>query len=115
MRANTLFREEELFDLRSENLNILIKLLKERAEQYNWTGPGGIAMVPENLANAVGSPQVNIITQYGEKTLDKLRQWEQMYISTQTRVAQDTHMLYRLLMGSLSLGAKRKIMLCEAD
>ena len=109
-----LFREEELFDLSSENLNILIKLLKERAEQYNWIGPGGIAMVPENPAAAIG-PEVNVITQYGEKTLDELRLWEQTYISTQTRVAQDTHMLYRLLMGSLSLDAKRKIMLREAD
>ena len=74
-----LFREEELFDLSSENLNILIKLLKERAEQYNWIGPGGIAMVPENPAAAAG-PEVNVITQYGEKTLDELRLWEQTYI-----------------------------------
>ena len=68
-----LFREEELFNLGSKNMNILIKLLKERAKQYSWTGLGGIAKVPENLASAIGGPQVNIITQYREKTLDNLR------------------------------------------
>jgi hypothetical protein len=53
----------------------------------------------------------NLIANYGTLTLEQVARWERTYIATQSRTAQDTYMLYTCLVSSLTVAAKKKIMI----
>ena len=53
----------------------------------------------------------NIIENYGLVTLEQVVDSELRYINDRDRKAQDTYMLYRCLMSSLTSKAKKKVMI----
>ena len=99
---------DEPFDCSPEGLFQFLRSLEDRAYEYGWNDEvTGIMMIPTDPDN----PDVlsNLLTNYGEVKMEEVRAFEMTYISTQSRAAQDTHMLYACIMNSLSREGKTKI------
>ena len=108
--CESLFHDSDsCFDCEAGELFDLLKLLEDRARKNNWTGAGGIPMIPEDVDNPLVGTPVNLITSYGVKTYEELLAWERTYINTPTPNSQDTGMLYECLMNSLSDKGRAKI------
>jgi hypothetical protein len=117
--SKSMYPEDSLFELDKDALPTFIKFTKERAINYKWVRPantgGGILQV-ENPPVAGGpATWTNVVTNYGEKTLEEIRTHEEAYIATPTRKAQDSNMLYHCLMNSLSVTAKESILMWEDE
>ena len=100
---------DELFDCSPEGLFQFLRSLEDRAYEYGWNDEAtGIMMIPTDPDN----PDVlsNLLTNYGEVKMEDVRVFEMTYINTQSRAAQDTHMLYACIMNSLSKEGKPKFM-----
>ena len=100
---------DEPFDCSPEGLFQFLRSLEDRAYKYGWNDEAtGIMMIPTDPDN----PDVlsNLLTNYGEVKMEEVRAFEMTYISTQSRAAQDTHMLYACIMNSLSKEGKPKFM-----
>ena len=99
---------EETYDCQPEGLFQFLRTLEDRAIEYGWDDDiSGILQIPLNLANPM--ELTNLLTNYGEITLEAIRAFEETYISTQCRAAQDANMLYMCIMNSLSKEGKTKI------
>ena len=77
-----------------------MKALKDRAMTCGWSNPNGILMIPPdiNFPNITRS----LLVDYGTLTYESVRDKEISYIDADTRATQDTSMLYRCIMNSLS-------------
>jgi hypothetical protein len=92
----------ELFDLAPERLLTFIEKLSQRAKEFGWsTDIVGIMFIPED---PLGAPTEmdNLLENYGSISMARIRAFEETYITTGTRVGQDTDMLYHCLMASLT-------------
>ena len=106
---------DDLFDCVPEDLNQFLKTLSDRASEYSWNDEVvGIMMIPEDPTDP-STVYKNLLTNHGEITLEQVRRFEESYIMTATRAAQDTSMLYQCLMASLSKQGKTKIMVWEGQ
>lgn len=108
-------KETDRFDATPEKLRQFRALLSNRAREFQWTADGGILLIPKDPTAPLGVENVNLIDHYGERSLETLKQWEETYIRTPTRMAQDTHMLYNCIMNSLSPEGKDKVELWRDD
>ena len=72
-------------------------------------------MIPNDIDNPEQPPHTCIITNYGQINIDHIRIYETTFISTPTRPAQDTTMLYHRLMNSLSAEALDMITIWKND
>lgn len=108
--------DDELFDVETEDLHGFVNAVGERAEEFGWLQIGaGILQIPDDPLHPVEGTPTNLITNYGEISMTDLRAWENTYITTNTRAAQDTSMLYHCLMNSLTQAGKDKIMLWKSE
>ena len=99
---------EEMYNCQPEGLFQFLRTLEDQAIEYGWDdGVSGILQIPLDLANPMDL--TNLLTNYGEITLEAIRAFEETYISTQCRAAQDANMLYMCIMNSLSKEGKTKI------
>jgi hypothetical protein len=114
--SKSVFDDGATYEADDEQMHNFTKGVKERGEEYGWISPGGgILMIPPDPLQPMIGPHVNIVTNYGEKTLEEVRAWETTFLATQTRAAQDSQMLFDCLMHSLTEEAKTRIRLHEAD
>jgi hypothetical protein len=101
--------EEELYDCRPDGMTQFLQSLSIRATEYGWEDDiGGIMQIPEDPANPLADTN-NLIENYGRITIETIRAFETSYIAMQIRPAQDTYMLYKCLMKSISKEGKSKI------
>ena len=101
--------EEELYDCRPDGMTQFLQSLSIRATEYGWEDDtGGIMQIPEDPANPLSDTN-NLIENYGRITIETIRAFETSYIAMPIRPAQDTHMLYKCLMKSISKEGKSKI------
>ena len=104
--------EEDLFDCSSEDLYSFLKALKERAREFGWDEPGvGILSIPDEPHNP--NEFKSLIDYHGEISMETIRAFEETYIDSESRAAQDTAQMYRCLMTSMSKEGKRKILVWE--
>ena len=108
-KATQKLDNEELFDSSPENMHHFLKLLEYRANEYGWDSyVGGILWIPED-SNDPNSELRYLPSEYGRVSLEQITQFEETYLGTQQRVAQDAYMLFKCLMDSLSKEAQMKI------
>ena len=104
--------EEDLFDCSSEDLYSFLKALKERAREFGWDEEGvGVLSIPDDPENPTEFK--SLIDHHGEVAMETIRAFEETYIDSESRAAQDTAQLYRCLMTSMSKEGKRKILVWE--
>jgi hypothetical protein len=109
-RFSTKKLDEELCDCHPDGMIQFLQSLSVRALEYGWDNEvNGILQIPEDPADALSDTN-NLIESYGMLTLESVRAFEASYIvALQVRPAQDTHMLCKCLMNSISKEGKSKI------
>ncbi|KAI2496052.1 hypothetical protein MHU86_18473 [Fragilaria crotonensis] len=97
---------DDLFNCEADNLFQFLKDVQDRADEMGWTG--GILNITLN-ADEPDEREENLIENYGTLTLEQVVISELQYIEEEGRPAQDTYMLYKCLMASLTTDAKKKV------
>lgn len=106
----------ELFDCQPDKLRSFLENLERRAQAFGWsTANTGITMIPDDLLNLANTTHRNLITNYGQLTIAHIHDYEDSYIHSATRYAQDTTMLYHCLMNSISSSALDSITIWKED
>jgi hypothetical protein len=118
-RFSTEKLDEELYDCHPDGMIQFLQSPSVRALEHGWDNEvNGILQIPEDPADALSDTN-NLIESYGMLTLESVRAFEASYIALQVRPAQDTHMLYKCLMNSISKEGKSKITIwkdqCHVD
>jgi hypothetical protein len=86
-------------------LNMFMAALYSKSREYGWDH---ILEVPRDL-QAPMMDLVNVLTNYGELTLEHLQAFAATYVATPTRVAQDSIMLYECIWNTLSKNRRSKV------
>jgi hypothetical protein len=101
--------DEELYDCKPDGMIQFLQSLTVRATEYGWDNEvSGILQIPEDPADVLSETD-NLIESYGMITIESVRTFETSYIALPVRPAQDTYMLYKCLMKSISKEGKSKI------
>jgi hypothetical protein len=114
-RYSTEKLDEELYNCQPDGMIQFLHSLSVRALEYGWDNEvTGIMMIPEDAANVLSNIN-NLIENYGQISLDTILAFETTYIDQPIRPAQDTYMLYKCLMNSISKEGKSKIMIWRSQ
>ena len=79
---------------------------KEEHHVFGWRD--AILEIPSDITNPLGGTK-NLLTHYGELTLEHLRAWGKTYLHGISRAAQDTSHLHLCLMMSFTKAGKDKV------
>jgi hypothetical protein len=114
-RYSTEKLDEELYNCQPDGMIQFLHSLSVRALEYGWDNEvTGIMMIPEDATNVLSNIN-NLIENYGQISLDTIQAFEATYIDQPIRPAQDTYMLYKCLMNSISKEGKSKIMIWRSQ
>ena len=100
---------KEPFECKADNLYQFLKDIQDRADKMGWSD--GILNITLEVTDDNEPVQEKLIDNYGTISLEQVVESELQYINEQGREAQDTFMLYKCLMASLSNSAKKRISL----
>ena len=108
-KATTKLDDEELYDCTPGNMFHFLKLLKQRANEHGWDDEGtGILWVPEDHDDPTSELRY-MPTEYGRISMEQITKFEKSYLGLESRAAQDSYILYKCLLSSLSKEARMKI------
>jgi len=105
---------EELFDCVPENLFTFLKSQTDRARDHDWMGGARILDIAQGPHDIMPYTD-NLLTSYGNISIETIRTFKDSYIGNQVRPAQDTHNLYQFLMNSISDLGKSNVLIWEVD
>jgi hypothetical protein len=108
MATKSLFPTDEKFDVEPSKFNTFMHKLAARATDLGFVNQGRIAHIPMDI-NQPDQELINIFEDYGTRTLEQIRAKEETYLGQQTRNAQDSKILYDLLMASISTQGHERI------
>ena len=94
------------FECEADGLFQFLRDVRDRANEMGWME--GILNVRMNDDDEHPVHE-NLLDNYGRISLEQVKTSEGLYIGEEDRKAQDTYMLYRCLMASLSSYAKKRI------
>ena len=108
-KATKRLDSEDLFDCSPENMHHFLKLLEYRASEHGWDDYiSGVLWIPEDATDP-NSELRYLPNEYGRVSIEQISAFEKTYLGTEQRVAQDSYMLFKCLMNSLSKEARMKI------
>ena len=100
---------EELYDCTPSNMIHFLKLFEQRASEHGWNDEAtGILWVLEDHRDPVSELRY-MPTEYGKISIEQITRFEKSYLGLESRVAQDSYMLYKCLTSSLPKEARIKI------
>jgi hypothetical protein len=103
--------DDELYDCQAGGLYQFLATLHIRSQEFGWNHPvNGIMLIPD-IPNDPNSPTKYLIDNCGQIPLETIREFETTYLQIGCRPAQDTIMLFKCLMASISKEAKNKILI----
>jgi hypothetical protein len=94
---------ETPFDGQAENVSLFLANTQERSRRFGWSTT--LTIPDANNANR------NLITEYGQVTMQEVMARAQQYIGQPTRDAQNSDMLYHYIMNSLTDSFKSEVLL----
>eukprot|EP00979_Chaetoceros_neogracilis_P015197 scaffold5509_cov185-Chaetoceros_neogracile.AAC.1 len=105
------------FACEEQNLSAFIRLLGYKASSYGWQDVryGGIIDIVLEGTSEEPTKTINLLSRYGEVTLTEVQHSVRGYMHEQARACQDEHMLFNTIMNTLTIEAKRKVILYERD
>ena len=114
-KATARLDNEELFDCTPDNMHHFLKMFCQRANEYGWDDDvTGVLMIPDDHEDA-NSELRYLPTHYGEISLEKITLFEKSYLGGTQRSVQDSYMIYKCLMNSLSKEGKMKVEAWERE
>ena len=90
------------YDLTDKNLKLCLGEIDQRSDEASW---GRVFNVPEDITNP-NSNTINLLTHYGQLTLDQVRAFATTFIGHESRLAQIDSQLATCLLKSLTTSAK---------
>jgi hypothetical protein len=115
-RFSTEKLDEELYDCHPDGMIQFLQSLSVCALEHRWDNKiDGILQIPEDPADVLSDTN-NLIESHGMLALESVRAFEAFeasHVVLQIRPVQDTHMLYKCLMNSISKEGKSKTMICK--
>jgi hypothetical protein len=111
----SLFPSGEGFEVEPNKFQMMVNLTANRGPDLGFFQPGHIAMIPPDPANPGAGPFINIITDYGQVTLDQVIAWETTFIANNDQNSQDSKILHDLLMASLTTTGLVRIQIWHAQ
>ena len=110
-RATKAVNGEYLYDCTPGNLFGFLRDVEAHDKKFGWAGESGIFYIPDNPLDPHGQATnfINLLTNYGEVSMDTVREWEEQYIGTECRATQDSVQCYHALRESLSQSALDKV------
>ena len=116
-RTPAALNKESHFDVEAFQLNDFLKMLEEHTKEFGWINDGirGILNIPVDLENILERDFKNVVTNFGECTLQEIHLWEETYISGTSRGTQDTHMLYKCLLSMMSKEGRAKTTVWKSE
>lgn len=106
-RATKSLYDGPKYDVNTETFSIFIDLLNNRVSDLGMLEPDSNLHMLSSDRHKTGP--INPIKQYGRITYDEMYEWERSFINDQTRKAQNSKILYDLLMNSLSVTGLQRI------
>ena len=97
---------EPAFDLQPENLKLFLSCLSLRCGVTGWE-----FTVPVDVENPGAGEYYDLLTEYGQVSLEHVRDYVETYNAEESRLSQDSHTIFLCIMASLTKEAKRKIVL----
>ena len=97
---------ETMYDCEPEGLYQFLVDVQDRADEMGWSR--GILMITFD-AGEDDEREEAFLQHYGKITLEQVTESELQYINEEGRLAQDTYMLYKCLMSSLTNEARKKV------
>ena len=102
---------EELYDCSPDGFLQFMKSVKVRAEAFGWIEKDRLLWIePED-----GENKINLITDYGQVSLERIQKIEDARMNQATRLAQDNRALYECLNNSLTMEGLAKVRINEAE
>ena len=98
--------QEEYFDLQSDGLTLFLNNLDSRAMEFGWHND---VLVLEDNPNDIGGDGTYFLDSHGTFTLEHVQTIERHYNATETRTAQNSLMLAKCLLNSLTSDAIQRI------
>ena len=98
----------DFLNCEAPGLHGFLKKVEGRASRIGWLN--AILEIPNDIKNPLGGTR-NLLTHYGELSLEHLRDWETTYIHGILQAVQDTAHLHICLMNSLTQAGKDKVCL----
>ena len=98
---------DEQFDGSAEKLGNFLHHISIRAQEFGW-GDNGILDIDINVGG-LNPNLVNLLTHYGEITVDQVLTHVNAYIGTESRATQDSTMLYHALTKSIDASTMDKV------
>ena len=98
---------KEPFECKAEGIFQFLKDIQDRANEVGWSD--GILNIKLEETDKNDPVQEKLIQNYGMILLEQVVESELQYINEQGQEAQDTYMLYKCLMASLSNAAKKRV------
>ena len=101
------------FNIEAKEVNAFCESLMERVQKSGWKVTGAnVIDVPET--DDPGAPTRNVITEYGQLSVERIRAYCTTYIHQNTRQAQNNIQMYHCISSSLTKEGRIKI-LAEQD
>ena len=114
-KATARLDKEELFDCTPDNMHHFLKTFCQRANEYGWDNDvTGVLMIPDDHQDP-DSELRYLPTHYGEISLEAITRFEKSYLGSAQRSAQDSYMIHKCLMNSLSKEGKMKVESWESE
>ena len=106
---------DDLISCGPQDLYRALKLIEMRAGEYGWSKEqSGILWIPRDPQDP--NSECDLITKsHGMISIETIKEFEETYLGTETREAQDNHMLYQAIMKGLSKEGKNKILLKKEE
>ena len=96
----------DFFNCEAPGLHGFLKEVEGIASRFGWRD--AILEIPSDIMNPLEGTK-NLLTHYGELSLEHLRAWETTYLHGISRAAQDTAHLHLCLMNSRTQAGKDKV------
>ena len=108
-KATKRLDSDELYDCTPGNMHHFLKLFNQHANENGWDNETtGVLWIPEDHQDA-DSELRYLPTEYRRRTMEQIAAFEKSYLGAETRAAQDSYMIFKCLMSSLSKEARIKI------
>jgi hypothetical protein len=101
----------DLYDCSPEGYLQFMKSLKVRAEAFGWSEQDWVLWIEPRT----GASKINLISDYGQITLERIQAVEEGRMNQQTRLAQDNRALYECLNNSLTTEGLAKVRINEVE
>ena len=109
---------EDKFDVEPSKFQLFITLLLNRAKDLGMLdspATHGNAMLPKDPKSPVADGAINIIKDYGRAHLEDIRKWEREILNNESRISQNSKILFDLLMNSLTAKGAQRIQIWRSQ